>query len=372
MQALAVFPKRKSLEVIEAAQPMLTQSTQVDLKVLDVGICGTDREIAEGHYGTPPRGEDHLILGHEALCEVVAVGDQTAEVQVGDLVVPSVRRPCLQADCSACQGGRQDFCYSGNFTERGIKNLHGFMADRVVEDARFVTKVPGALRDVAVLIEPLTVAEKALAQIWQVQRRLPWTCAVNSDDKSAQGCTALVLGAGPVGLLGAMALADSGFKTYVYSREPHGGPRSKVVEGFGGQYLSAEDVAVEDLDEVLKGIDIVYEATGASALAFRVLKELGTNGVFVFTGVPGRKHPVEIETGTIMRNLVLKNQVLFGTVNADADAFQSAVERLERCMQKWPDVVRSLISNRWELQNVSELLTEYVPGIKHVVQLGES
>jgi threonine dehydrogenase-like Zn-dependent dehydrogenase len=169
-----------------------------------------------------------------------------------------------------------------------------------------------------------------------------------------------------------MALAESGFQTFVYSREATGGPRSKVVEGFGSRYLSAEDVAVDDLDGLLNGIDIVYEATGASALAFRVLKVLGTNGVFVFTGVPGRKHPVEIETGTIMRNLVLKNQVLFGTVNADASAFESAAGRLKRCLQKWPHAVHLLISKRWPLEEVPKLLTEQVPGIKHVVSVGRS
>ena len=369
MQALAVFPQRNSIDVIDATPPKLTASTELELKVLDVGICGTDREIAEGHYGTPPEGEDHLILGHEAVCEVVGIGDQTDGIEVGDLVVPSVRRPCLKPSCSACREGRQDFCYTGNFAERGIKNLHGFMANLIVEDGRFVTKVPASLRDVAVLIEPLTVAEKALAQIWQVQQRLPWACSIDPEAKTAQGCTALVLGAGPVGLLGAMALAESGFHTFVYSREPSGGPRSKIVEGFGARYVSAADTPIEQLDELLGGIDIVYEATGASGLAFRVLKELGTNGVFVFTGVPGRKHPVEIETGTIMRNLVLKNQVLFGTVNADTSAFQSAVDRLQRCMQRWPDTVRSLISNRWTLAEAPNVLTESIPGIKHVVGL---
>ena len=102
-----------------------------------------------------------------------------------------------------------------------------------------------------------------------------------------------------------------------------------------------------------------------------MLKELGTNGVFVFTGVPGRKHPVEVETGTIMRNLVLKNQVLFGTVNADTNAFESAVDRLGRCVQKWPKAIHSLISKQWQLSEAPELLTEHVPGIKHVVHLGE-
>jgi threonine dehydrogenase-like Zn-dependent dehydrogenase len=167
MQALAVFPKKNSIEVIDAALPKLNHRSEFDLKVLEVGICGTDREIAEGLYGAPPLGEDYLILGHEAVCEVVAVGDQASGIEVGDLVVPSVRRPCGQSNCTACREGRQDFCYTGNFTERGIKNLHGFMADRIVEEHRYVTKVPAALRDVAVLIEPLTVAEKALAPLCQ-------------------------------------------------------------------------------------------------------------------------------------------------------------------------------------------------------------
>ncbi len=372
MQALAVFPERKSIEVIETPTPKLELPTEVELRVLDVGICGTDREIAEGHYGSPPNGEDFLVLGHESVCEVTAVGDQVEGVRVGDLVIPSVRRPCSQPDCSACREGRQDFCYTGDFTERGIKGLHGFMAERIIEEARFITTVPEELRDVAVLTEPLTVAEKALAQIRQVQQRLPWACSIDRNSTTDQGCTALVLGAGPIGLLGAMALSESGFQTFVYSREPNGGPRSKVAEGLGARYLSAEDVAVEDLDGLVRGIDIVFEATGASALAFRVLKELGTNGVFVFTGVPGRKHPVEIETGTIMRNLVLKNQVLFGTVNADAKAFDSAVGRLSRCVHKWPDVVRSLVSRCWSLENAPKLLTKYVPGIKHVVSVGGS
>lgn len=166
-----------------------------------------------------------------------------------------------------------------------------------------------------------------------------------------------------------MALVESGFHTFVYSREPEGGLRSQLVDSFGGVYLSAESIAVEALPERLDGIDLVYEATGASKLSFDVLAQLGVNGVFVFTGVPGRKHLAEIEAGTLMRNLVLKNQVLFGTVNADADAFASAVQRLNRMTDRWPQVVKSLIAQRWPLDDVARLLDDPPPGVKHVVSL---
>lgn len=369
MRAFAVDPSRKVAEVTEVETPTLGTPTGVEMKILEVGICGTDREIARYEYGTPPSGEDNLILGHESLAEVVAVGEDVAELQPGDLVVPSVRRPCSDPYCSACRGGRQDFCYTGQFTERGIKEAHGFLAEHVVEDTQYLTQVPAELRDVAVLVEPLTIAEKAIAQVWQVQQRLPWACSIDPDSRPSHGCTALALGAGPVGLLGAMALADSGFHTFVYSREPEGGPRSQLVESFGGRYVSAETTSVDQLPERLGGIDVVYEATGASGLAFDVLRVLGVNGVYIFTGVPGRKHPFEIETGTIMKNLVLKNQVLFGTVNASAECFASAVERLSRFMQKWPDAVRSLITRRWPLEETERLLTDPGPGIKHVVSV---
>jgi threonine dehydrogenase-like Zn-dependent dehydrogenase len=369
MRAFAVNPNNGHAGLEEMPEPGPPASSEVLLRTLEVGVCGTDREIADQHYGTPPPGEDRLVIGHEALAEVIEVGQSVTALSVGDLVVPSVRRPCPHASCSACRANRQDFCYTGDFTERGIKERHGFMAERIVEDQRYLTHLPAQLREVGVLIEPLTIAEKALAQVWQVQQRLPWACSINGEVLPSQGCTALVLGAGPVGMLGAMALAESGFHTFVYSREPEGGPRSQLVESFGGVYLSAESISVDALPARLDGIDLVYEATGASGLSFDVLGQLGVNGVFIFTGVPGRKHVTEIEAGTLMRKMVLKNQVLFGTVNADADAFVSAVQRLERLVGRWPEAVKALISQRWPLDDASRLLNDPPPGIKHVVKL---
>src|SRR5438094_3441545 len=229
MKAIAVFPGRREVKLIEQEPPTLGAPTDVRLRMLDVGVCGTDREICAFQYGTPPAGSEHLVIGHESLGEVVEVGSAVSRVKPGDLVITMVRRPCLHEDCMACRAGRQDFCYTGDFSERGIKGLHGFMTETVVDDERYMHVVPRALRDVAVLVEPLTIAEKALIQVDQVQQRLPWICAVEPG-KARQTChRAVVIGAGPVGLLGAMALTARGFDTSVYSREPAPNPKSDLL-----------------------------------------------------------------------------------------------------------------------------------------------
>jgi threonine dehydrogenase-like Zn-dependent dehydrogenase len=177
-----------------------------------------------------------------------------------------------------------------------------------------------------------------------------------------------VLGAGPVGLLGAMALAAGGFATHVYSREPEPGPKAELVKSIGARYVSALDTSIADLPEKIGNIDLVYEATGASRVSFEVMEVLGTNGVFVFTGVPGRKAPIEVDTDLIMRNLVLKNQVVFGTVNAGRETFEAAIRDLGTFMRLWPQAVRSLITARHAVSAYRDLLVGAPTGIKNVLR----
>src|SRR5579871_577092 len=174
MKAVAAFPADRRIGLVDHPEPRIVSPTEVKMRMLDVGICGTDKEIAAFDYGTPPEGSPYLIIGHESLGEVIETGAQVSRVKKGDLAVPTVRRPCDDPRCVACRKGRQDFCYSGRFTERGINQRHGYMAEFVVEEERYLNPAPRALRDVAVLVEPLTIAEKALTQLWQVQKRLPW------------------------------------------------------------------------------------------------------------------------------------------------------------------------------------------------------
>lgn len=369
MRAIAVMPSVKKVAIVDEAEPEISTPAEVKLRMIEAGVCGTDREICAFEYGTPPDGSDYLIIGHESLGEVVEVGAKVTRVKVGDLVVPMVRRPCPHDDCPACRIGRQDFCFTGDFTERGIKERHGFMAQYVVDDERYMNPVPKELSQVAVLVEPLTIAEKALIQVWDVQQRLPWSCPAAPGKAHANCHRAVVLGAGPVGLLGAMALVMNGFDTYVYAREPIPNPKAAVVEMIGGKYRSAETDSLDSLSAEVGNIDLVYEATGASRLAFDMIRRLGTNGIFIFTGVPGRKGPVEVDTDLMMRNLVLKNQVVFGTVNAGRDAFEASIRDLELFSRRWPQAVRSLISGRFPMESYRDLLVGRSSGIKNVIEL---
>src|SRR3954468_16715158 len=201
MRAVGVLPFKREVRLVEHVAPRISTEGEVRIKSLEVGICGTDKEICHFVYGSPPEGFDYLVIGHESLGQVTEVGSKVRGLKKGDLVVPSVRRPCPHALCQPCRDERQDFCSTGDFTERGIKMRHGFMTEFYVEDEEFLNPVPANLRDVGVLVEPLTVAEKGLEQVWQVQKRLPWIRENAPADARGTGLNAVVLGAGPIGIL---------------------------------------------------------------------------------------------------------------------------------------------------------------------------
>lgn len=366
MRAVAVFPASKEIRVIDHSAPAIEHDTDVLIDILDVGICGTDREITHFDYGSPPADAQYLVIGHESLGRVADVGARVTTVRPGDLVVTTVRRPCERAWCGSCRQGREDFCFSGEFTERGINGRHGFMTERVVDDQQFMHVVPAHLRSVGVLVEPLTIAEKALIQVWDVQERLPWT-ASGSGQGRGHGQRALVLGAGPVGLLGALALLRRGFAVWVYSRDTPDAAKARWTTSVGATFISAEDNTLDAAAAQIGNVDLVYEATGAAALSFDALRILGVNGVFVFTGVPGRKGTFEIDGSLVMRNLVLKNQLLFGTVNAGPDAFEAAINDLSEFEERWPEAIASLITARVSPDEAIGLLTGQSAGIKSVV-----
>ncbi len=368
MKAIAVFPASREVKLIDQEEPAITQPNQVKLRILDVGICGTDKEISTFEYGTPPAGSDYLIIGHEALGEVVEVGDAVTHLAPGNLVVPSVRRPCPHTWCRSCRAGHQDFCESGDFTERGIKGAHGFLTEFVVDEARYMNPVPHSLRGVAVLVEPLTIAEKAEHQLYALmQRRPPWIDPAVSERTQGRGHRALVLGAGPVGLLGAMALRTAEFETFIYSREQEPDPRIAVAKAIGATYLSSQALPTDQLESRIGPIDLVYEAVGHSLLALQVLRALGPNGIYVLTGFPGWQTLIEADPAALFRDMVLKNQVVLGTVNAGPHDFSAAIADLTTFHRRWPDAVRALIGERTPIEQAVERILGRPAGIKSVI-----
>lgn len=361
MRAVAVFPADRQVRIIDHPEPAISSATQASIRMLQVGICGTDKEIVEFQYGTPPQGSDYLVIGHESMGEVLAVGTGVSKLKPGDLVVATVRRPCPHPECVACRAGRQDFCYTGDFTERGIKQQHGYMTELVVEEERYLNPVPSDLRDVAVLVEPLTIAEKAIEQLSEIQKRLPWW--------KPAGNNAVVLGAGPVGLLGAMALTVAGFNVNVYSRTQSHEDKDDIVSAIGANFIAAETHTVEQMAKAVGRIDVVYEAVGASSLAFEVIKQLSPNAVFIFTGVPGRKGPIQVDTDLIMRDMVLENQLIYGTVNAPPASFAAAIRDLGIFVQRWPAAVKNIITGRFPIEQALEPLSGKVGGIKNIVTI---
>jgi glucose 1-dehydrogenase len=356
MKAIAAFPKTREIKLIDHPEPRVQRPTEVKIKVLQVGVCGTDREIWEFKYGTPPDGSDYLITGHESFGQVVETGAAVKSLKVGDFVVPTVRRGCPE-NCISCANGQPDFCFTGNFTERGIKQVHGYMTEFIVDDEQYMNVVPPALQEIAVLLEPLTIAEKAIMEIYHIQSRLHWECRLESGASNKTCHRALVLGAGPVGLLGAMALRLLQMDVHVVARVPAPNAKAALAAQIGAQYRSTEKESAAQMAAAVGNLDVIFEATGAARPAFDFMQVLGTNGIFIFTGVPAPGKDITVDAGTLMRRIVLKNQVVLGTVNAPKIAFENGLRSLGQFLQRWPAAVKALITDRLPFERFAETVT---------------
>jgi threonine dehydrogenase-like Zn-dependent dehydrogenase len=361
MKAVAIFPKTKTIKIIDHPEPQIKAENEVKLRILEVGVCGTDTELCLFLYGAPPSDSEYLIIGHEALGEVVAVGAAVVDLRVGDLVVPMVRRPCHNKACVACQNFQQDSCTSGEFSERGIKNLHGFMTEYIVDDARYMFKVPKDLKRVAVLTEPMTIAEKSLRSFDATQERL---CFSSEKKKNA-----LILGAGPIGLLGTMLLLHNDFETSVYSKEDLESFKAKLVKELGSKFFSASQ-NISNLSE-FQHMDLIYEAAGSAQLDFLFFPQLGGNAVFILTGIPNEKTILETAAGKIVKDLVLKNNIILGVVNANASDFSQAISDLSCFEKKWPTQLHNLITKRYSIDDIDleKVLLGKMGGIKNVITM---
>ena len=350
MKAIAVFPgKPNSMHLAELPKPALDavpDGRGVLVRLLRCGVDGTDKEINAAEYGKAPAGYDFLVTGHENFGQVEAVGPNVTEFRPGNYVVATVRRP---GGSLYDRIGTYDMTTDNEYFERGINLRHGFLTEYYVDDPEYIVKIPDGLRDVAVIVEPLSVPEKGILQAYEIQRRL----RVWRPRKAA------VLGAGTIGLLATMILRLRGLDVTTFGRTSKPYLNSDLIEALGARYLTTQDAPLREARPAYGPFDIIYEATGYSPLVFEAMEVLGKNGVLVLASVTGGHRRIEVPADKINLDFVLGNKVMVGTVNGNREHFEAAVRDLALAAAEYPG---------W----AARLLTHPVQGLERHQQLMET
>jgi glucose 1-dehydrogenase len=354
MKAVVVTPgEAGSGRVADVPQPAVGAG-QALVEVDGVGVCGTDVEILEGLYGEAPPGDDYLIIGHENVGRIVQP-PVDSDLREGDTVVCIVRRPDPEP-CPPCAAGEFDMCTNGTYTERGIKGLHGFMAEYYAESPEYLVRLPEHIAPLGVLLEPLSVVEKGVLQAEAIQRRLVW------EPKEA-----VVTGAGPIGLLATMLLRAHGFHVWTLDIVDAGSPKAQLVEACGATYVDGRQRPLATLAAEVPGIDLIIEATAVPQLVFEAIGAIGPNGVVCLTGVSAGSRKIEVAGAALNLEMVLQNKVVFGTVNANRRYFEAGVNDLGVFERMWPGLTGQLVTSRVPVDDYQRALERDETTIKSVV-----
>ena len=348
MKAITVEPQEAgSARLDDVPEPDIHYGS-VLVEAIGVGICGTDAEISGGRYGWAPPGKVRLVLGHESLGRVLDPG-LTSGLKKGDLVVGIVRRPD-PVPCPNCAVGEWDMCRNGRYTERGIKQIDGYMSERWRIEPEYAIKVDPTLGMLGILLEPTTVVTKAWEHILAVGRRAFW-----------EPKTVLVTGAGPIGLLGAMIGRQLGLDVHVLART-QSGPKPSLVSALGATYYSSS------VAEIGFAPDIIMECTGVGDVISEAVSAIAASGVVCLTGVGHGGTMPKIPMADWASSAVLKNNIVFGSVNANKRHWYKAAEALARADRAW---LSRLITRYERLEDFEKALDRRSEDIKVVIQMAE-
>ncbi|EET89958.1 MAG: Alcohol dehydrogenase GroES domain protein [Candidatus Micrarchaeum acidiphilum ARMAN-2] len=341
MMAGTIVPEKKgSFELKEVAVPEINED-EVLVKVLKLGLDGTDREIGEGLYGQAPEGQGYLIPGHESLGVVEQVGKRVNGISAGELVVATVRRP---DDCINCKSGESDMCVKGDYKERGIKGLDGYMAEYYKERPEYLVRIPNGLSNVAMMLEPLSIAEKAVMEVFAVQKRMIW-----------EPKTAMVLGTGTVGLFAAMLLRLRGLEVVSVDRTSSNPVKDRIYSGFGITHVNSAETPIASIPEKLsKKIDVAVELTGNPAAVAEAFSLPGINGILCLLSVTGESYMYNMDIGRLNYDMVLGNKVVMGSVNSNIKHFLQGVEDMVAMEGKASGVLESMVTKRIKLADFKD------------------
>ena len=350
MRALSVVPGRAgTLSLVDMAEPT-PASDELLVDGLAMGVCGTDKEIVSGSYGWAPPGEDRLVIGHESLGRV-RQAPASSDFAPGDLVVGVVRRPD-PVPCGACERGQFDMCRNGRYTERGIKEIHGYGSEVWCVEQDYAVRLDDRLAGVGMLMEPTTVVAKAWEQIEKVGHRA-WF----------EPRSVLVTGAGPIGLLAAMLGVQRGLDVHVLDRVTKG-PKPDLVSDLGATYHHGDIASAVGA----AGPDIVIEATGVGSLVFDAMQTTARYGVVCLTGVSPKGRSLSVDAGSINREIVLENDAVIGSVNANLAHYRAAAAALAQADLSW---LARLVSRRVPLTSFRDAFEAHEDDVKVVITLDE-
>lgn len=346
MRALTVMPGRAGSARLDETPDPAPDEGSVLVRTLAVGICGTDLEIVGGRYGWAPPGQDRLIIGHES---VGRVEDAPAGCgfSAGDLAVGIVRRPD-PVPCRYCAAGEWDMCANGRYAERGIKELNGYASDRFRIEPAFALRIDPSLGLLGVLLEPASVVAKA----WDHVER------IGSRSGAWAPRTVLVTGAGPIGLLAALIGRQRGLEVHVMDRVISG-PKPQLVRELGGTYHAGH--LPDDVDFTP---DVIIECTGAPSVVLDALNRNTPSGIVCLAGISSGQHRIHLDVGTLNKSMVLENDAVFGSVNANRRHYEIAAEVLAKADKDW---LSRLISRRVPLTHWAEAFDRHPDDVKVVL-----
>jgi threonine dehydrogenase-like Zn-dependent dehydrogenase len=346
VKAITVVPGKAGSASLEHFDEPAEPEGSVLVETIAVGICGTDAEIASGAYGWAPEGHERLVLGHESIGRVLEAPAGSG-LSAGDFVVGIVRRPD-PVPCYNCAVGEWDFCRNGQYTEHGIKSLDGFMRERYRADPDALVKVDSGLGELGVLLEPTSVVAKAWEQAERVGSRATW-----------RPKTAVVAGAGPIGLLAALIGVQKGLDVHVFDQMVEG-LKPDLVRELGGTYHTGP------IEAAVQSPDVIIECTGVPSLVFDAIEHVGSGGVVCLTGVSPTGRNLAIDAGLVNRSMVLANEAVVGSVNANRRHYEAAAAALAGAESSW---LAKLVTRKVPIDDFPDALAHQAEDVKVVLQV---
>ncbi len=360
---------KQGVHNFERPKPEIKRPDEVLVRVKEVGLDGTDFNMVRYGLQDIAEGSNEIVMGHEMVGMVESVGSEVESLAPGDVVVTTVRRGC--GICQPCRHNQSDMCMTGLYTERGIHKRDGFLTKFVVDQEQYLAKVPAGLNRLAVFTEPLSIVEKGIEQIKVIQSRLPWGCQHPEHNYSATdwgNCkTALVIGAGPLGLLATALLRLAEVYTYVADVVPEDSFKVHLSKHMGAIYIDARRKTPKEIVELCcttGNLDIIFEAAGAAATAVELIPYMSRSSIYVMTGIPRKELVIQVDAAQLVRQIVRYNQVVVGSVNSNRSHFEMALKDMGEMNSRFDGILEEMITHRFRLEDYQQAFSLSDP--KHI------